>query len=408
MPFFLHYAQQIASGLADSHPGANVTFGLADYFATLDYLDDGDGSEFHPDVANFSSASTFGSAVNSTFGSIVVPNGTYADSDMNDSLLHSSSITALFGALASGEIHWSPSAHHVVVLVGSTGPRDPAYVENYSVSASVHTENPPPSGLLSPTCEPSFNFAGGSSPTCEGWAQSQDGNASHSIAALTSDGSSCVSSLGGTCTIDTIDLWATPTDPASPGWPSQFASIGGGPNGSVVETNVRHVLAAGCAMANATGGSWDGPDFYPCMGQNGTLNFTGINSTFDESSRLYQALLDVGFGNPPVTPTYSVTFHESGLPTGTEWTVAVNGSSQSASTEQLSFDERNGTYSYSVGAVSGYVASPYSGSITVSGTNESVSVVFTPVRFDVTFMEAGLPVGFNWSVSLGDQSQHST
>lgn len=406
--FFLHYAQEIADGIAAAHPETNVSFALVDYFSTLGDLDDGDGASVHVDVANFTAAGAFGDAVNATFGTTVLQNGTYPDSDMNDSLLHSSAITALYGVLAAGLVHWSNSAHHVVIQIGSTAPRDPAYVENYSVSASRYAEYPPSYGLLGSTCEPSYPFQnGGVSPNCEGWIKNQDGNATHSIAALASRGITCTTSLGGTCTIDAIDLWTTSTDPTSPGWPAQFASNGGGPNGTVVESDVDHVLAAGCDIANATGGTWDGPTFSGCMGQNGTLNFTGLNAAFAESTRLYHALLNVGFGNPASLPTYSLSFQEAGLANGTAWTVAVDGVSRSASTQEVTFSEWNGTHSYIIGPVTGFTASPSSGSVNVSGTNQTVPVTFLQILYAVTFLEQGLPNGRSWSVSLGAQTDHS-
>jgi hypothetical protein len=42
------------------------------------------------------------------------------------------------------------------------------------------------------------------------------------------------------------------------------------------------------------------------------------------------------------------------------------------------FTEANGTYSYTVGAVSGYTSSPSSGSVTVTGLAQTVPVTFTP------------------------------
>ena len=407
VPFFLRYAQEIASGITSAHPGVNVSFAMADYFATLDGFDDGDGAEYHVDVGNFSPASQFGAVVNSTFGATVAPNGTMADSDMNDSLLHSSSITALYGSLTGQGLGWSTSAHHVVVQIGSTAPRAPGYSQNYSVSASAYAENLSSSNALSSSCEPSYLFAGGASPNCEGWTVAQDGNLSHSIAELANHGSTCASSVGGTCTVDEIDLWTTATDPSSPGWPTQFSTIGGGPNGTVVRNNAERVLAAGCTMANATGGTWAGPIFSTCMGRNGTLNFTGLNSTFSESSRLYQALLDLGFGNPSAAAAYPLDFDETGLSAGTSWSVSVAGVSRSSTSSQISFDLWNGTYRYSITPVAGYETT-WSGSITILGENVTLSVSLVPVTYTVEFAASGLPAGTYWGVTLADSTRTSS
>ncbi|MGC8673500.1 MAG: hypothetical protein ACP5TO_08425, partial [Thermoplasmata archaeon] len=51
---------------------------------------------------------------------------------------------------------------------------------------------------------------------------------------------------------------------------------------------------------------------------------------------------------------YSVTFTESGLPSGTSWSVTLGTTTLSSSTSSIVFSEPNGTYDYSIGAVAGY------------------------------------------------------
>ena len=402
VPFFVQNAGTIAEGIASAHPGVNVTFAMVDYAATCDAFDDCDSLIAHTDVANFTDPSGFGSAVNATFGTDVLVNGSVPDDDMNDSLLHSSSITALYGVLAGGLVHWSSAAHHVLVLVGSTAPRDPHYPEDYAVSASFNATSS--AGPLAPTCEPSYVFANGTSPACEGWVTDQDGNTSHSIAALALNGSACAASLGANCTIDSIDLWTTSTDPASPGWPSRFASIGGGPDGAAVVTDTANVVASGCAIARATGGSWDGPSFDSCGGQPGTLTLTGWNATFAGSENLYLAYLRLGLGEPPF---YPVWFNETGLPAGTNWSVTFYGltaQTLTSGSSSITFMEPNGTeYAFVVGSVAGYVALPTSGSVNVTGAGVANAVAFTPApppNFPLWFNETGLAPGLNWSVQI--------
>src|SRR5258708_31163151 len=100
-------------------------------------------------------------------------------------------------------------------------------------------------------------------PNCEGWVTSQDGNANDSIAALTKTSSSCTNSVGGSCTIDVIDYWDTPTDPYSKGWPANpgyaSGSTGAGAGGSGVIMDSTHILDAGCDLAAATGGAVNRP-----------------------------------------------------------------------------------------------------------------------------------------------------
>ena len=308
VPFFVHNAQAIANAIQAANPHTSVSFALVDYFATYDQQDDGDGSEYHVDIPQFVPAGQFGSDVASSLGATVLISGDrYYDSDFHDNFLHSSSITALYGTIIGSGLNWANDTHHVIVWMGSTAPRDPNYEQDYCVSPSGYY---PPGGpdvlpCYSSGCEPAYNFPTGSSPQCEGWVNSQNGNSSDSIAALARSASSCTDSVGGDCTIDTIDLWATPTDPTSPGWPAGDATpaIGGGPNGPLVDQNVGRVLLAGCDLAAATGGTWDGPSFFSCPnGQTGSLEpeFLGPYAAPNlQNPSLFAAFRAIGFG--PVT-----------------------------------------------------------------------------------------------------------
>ncbi len=109
--------------------------------------------------------------------------------------------------------------------------------------------------------------------------------------------------------------------------------------------------------------------------------------------------------------TYAVTFTESGLPTGTNWSVAIaHGPTLFGTSASLTTHLANATYSYTVGNVTGYVSSQPTGTVTVSGGPQSVSVTFAPVPTTgyVNFVELGLPVGTNWSVSLNGVTHYST
>ncbi len=68
-----------------------------------------------------------------------------------------------------------------------------------------------------------------------------------------------------------------------------------------------------------------------------------------------------------VVPTYTVTFTESGLASGINWTVTLNSSVQHSTSATIVFTESNGNYSYSVHSVAGYRESPASGNLIVSG-----------------------------------------
>jgi len=105
---------------------------------------------------------------------------------------------------------------------------------------------------------------------------------------------------------------------------------------------------------------------------------------------------------------YPVTFTESGLPSGTGWSVALNGSSNSSSSPAIGFSEPNGSYPFSVSGVAGYRAVPANGSINVTGTGATEGISFQPLapeQFSVSFGETGLMSGTTWSVTVNGTAQ---
>jgi hypothetical protein len=107
---------------------------------------------------------------------------------------------------------------------------------------------------------------------------------------------------------------------------------------------------------------------------------------------------------------FTVIFTETGLPTGTSWSVTLGTTTTPSTGTTIAFTEMNGTYSYSVGAVNGYTIGVASGSIKVAGENTGATVVFTavpPGTFALTFTETGLQSGTNWSVTIGTSTVYS-
>ncbi len=97
--------------------------------------------------------------------------------------------------------------------------------------------------------------------------------------------------------------------------------------------------------------------------------------------------------------TFGVEFNESGLPAGTPWSVQVSGGLSVPSTsENLTVNEVNGSYSYTIASSNRSWAAP-SGSFTIDGQDGMESVTFSLVTFPVTFTETGLPEGDTWSVN---------
>lgn len=102
--------------------------------------------------------------------------------------------------------------------------------------------------------------------------------------------------------------------------------------------------------------------------------------------------------------TYPVTFSETGLPPGTNWSVTFNGKAEPSAMSSIVFvGIKNGSYAYTIGGASAYVRSPSSGSVVVDGAPSAVSVTFAEKgtgSYTVTFTAHGLPHGLTWSVTL--------
>ncbi|MGI0131914.1 MAG: right-handed parallel beta-helix repeat-containing protein [Thermoplasmata archaeon] len=160
-------------------------------------------------------------------------------------------------------------------------------------------------------------------------------------------------------------------------------------------------------------GTWN--TAYPVGG-----NFWSGYSGIDVRSGVYQNLSGSdGIGDTPyalggavdqyplmtrwVAPM--VSFSESGLPSGSTWSVTFNGAAETAMAGQMiHFLQMNGAntpYTYTVAwAALGYATSMSSGSGVMQGSDQSIQVTFTPITYAVNFTETGLANGTSWSVTL--------
>lgn len=315
VPFFETYASSIVDQIAADNPNSNVSFAMLDYQGTCDTWDDPCYAHalLHIDVPNFATADQFGPEMTNSFRDGLLQGGYVLPyEDLSSPFLHISMITAMYAALNGGYFDWAPNTHHVVVLMDSAAPRDPSYPENLCVSsmAEVELDYQSWAGCIAPTCEPAYDFPSGYSPTCEGWIHSQDGNPQDSIAALAHNGPDCADSVGHECTVDVINLFDTPTDPQSQGWPAGKNQGPGTPN---VEKDTTNILLAGCDMAAATGGSWSGPIFFSCpTGSAGDLQYVSHGPVLTPNTwnpTLMKAFESISFG-PIFNPIVAVGTHQ--------------------------------------------------------------------------------------------------
>jgi hypothetical protein len=100
----------------------------------------------------------------------------------------------------------------------------------------------------------------------------------------------------------------------------------------------------------------------------------------------------------------SVTFTETGLPSGTGWGVQFDVSQGGNSTGTDVYAYTNAaawaTYNYSVYAPAGWTPSPGHGTVTTNGAPLTVTINFTPVTYTTTFSETGLATGASWNVTV--------
>lgn len=134
-----------------------------------------------------------------------------------------------------------------------------------------------------------------------------------------------------------------------------------------------------------------------------TINARHGSITFAEPSGLYNYTVGpvTGYTSTPVAGTievtgharqvavqfrwtqasvYAVIFSESTLPGGLNWSVTLNQSTiiaPSGGSSSMTFPEPNGTYSFVVGPAVGYSPHPSSGTVTVDGATQWLTVDYS-------------------------------
>jgi hypothetical protein len=165
-------------------------------------------------------------------------------------------------------------------------------------------------------------------------------------------------------------------------------------DGSAISVTIAFTQATYATTFTATGlgagAAWDlevNGQYYPVSGTtvtlglgNGTYNYSVASiAGYVVSPR--NGTITVNANEQTVTfdfvpVLYTVTFSESGLPSGTSWSVTFNGVATTSTTDTITFQVANGSYAYSIGGVSGYTNTPSTGTQLVSGPGASLTVVY--------------------------------
>jgi hypothetical protein len=117
---------------------------------------------------------------------------------------------------------------------------------------------------------------------------------------------------------------------------------------------------------------------------NGSVPYTITDLSGWSQSTLAAAgsiLVDgAAFAEPTLIYTeveYAVTFTETGLPAGANWSVTFNNVLESSTGTEISFEVPNGSYHYKITVPSGYGVGTSSGTVTVTGGPAAQSVAFS-------------------------------
>jgi len=107
-------------------------------------------------------------------------------------------------------------------------------------------------------------------------------------------------------------------------------------------------------------------------------NSAGDGFTYTDSLAVTQTTYPL---TPDVAPpgTYAVQFVEEGLPSGTSWSITLNGTLRSSQGNTIAFTELNGSYAFSVSSVASYNSNVSSGTVKVVGQPVTLSVSFGAV-----------------------------
>lgn len=174
------------------------------------------------------------------------------------------------------------------------------------------------------------------------------------------------------------------------------------PNGTAWSVNLNGVLKGAAAPATINYTELNGTYTYDVISVNGYTETPSSGYSFVYGA---QAYANITFTKIP--PKYALNFVEMGLPSLTEWSMDLNGTLNISRTSDISFYVENGSYSYAVGFITGYVTSPTSGIEVVSGKAMEVNITFSPT-YTVSFVEGGLPLSTEWSVTLDNLTHEAT
>jgi hypothetical protein len=166
-----------------------------------------------------------------------------------------------------------------------------------------------------------------------------------------------------------IRIWDMGTDPVLGHW-------------SVGAVHHEHTECTFIIICQHVIDSWEQAEaFVRSTFANGTAALS-ISTLALNNTGLYQRVYNDGNATLiRLAPTnlYSVTFQETGLPANTPWSVALNGTENRSTDENITIRSQKALYSFTVSNVPGYVADVSTGNLNLTA-NKVVPIRFTSIQ----------------------------
>jgi uncharacterized repeat protein (TIGR02543 family) len=141
------------------------------------------------------------------------------------------------------------------------------------------------------------------------------------------------------------------------------------------------------------------------------MKFTKTISTLIVSMILLSCFISLYTAQPVAAVSNTrIIFNQTGLASGTSWTVKIGSSNYSSTGSSISQTWIDGVpYNWEVYVPAGYTSSStLSGIFTLSfGETKNINVVFTSAGYNVVFSQSSLPSGTNWAVTFDGTTKTS-
>lgn len=97
---------------------------------------------------------------------------------------------------------------------------------------------------------------------------------------------------------------------------------------------------------------------------------------------------------------YYIAFNSTGLPSGTGWSINVNGITETVSGNTMEYQATPGTYNYSIPSLNSFYPTIREGSLAVTTHNVTVNITWLPFLYTVEFKQSSLPHDTVWYLNI--------